>query len=128
MENPQILDHNGASNATQSMELPTSSSNSTDLLAAARQLLLESLQSSSPDALESETSAAQGAIDNGLEHPKQEHTGDVAEHGVGQQDIGDDETGLMIDATLDMIVTIVGEFYGQRDLLDGRILWGELQQ
>lgn len=34
-----------------------------------------------------------------------------------------DETTL---ATLDMIVTIVGEFYRQRDLLDGRILWGEL--
>lgn len=33
-----------------------------------------------------------------------------------------DDTTL---ATLDMIVTIVGEFYRQRDLLDGRILWGE---
>ena len=31
-----------------------------------------------------------------------------------------------IHATLDMIVTIVGEFYGQRDLLDGRLLWGEM--
>ena len=28
--------------------------------------------------------------------------------------------------TLDMIVTIVGEFYGQRDLLDIRDIWGEL--
>lgn len=31
-----------------------------------------------------------------------------------------------IHATLDMIVTIVGEFYGQRDLLDGRLLWDEM--
>ena len=29
-------------------------------------------------------------------------------------------------ATLDMIVTIVGECYGQRDLLDGRLAWEEL--
>ena len=29
-------------------------------------------------------------------------------------------------ATLDMIITVVGEFYGQRDLLAGRIVWGEL--
>ena len=28
-------------------------------------------------------------------------------------------------ATLDMIVTIVGEFYGQKDLLDAREAWGE---
>ncbi|MCJ1427796.1 hypothetical protein MMC29_005701 [Sticta canariensis] len=128
IEHPQILDHNGVSNATQSMEIPTSSSKSTDPLAAARQRLLESLQSSSPDAFESETCAAQGPTDNGLEHPKQEHMGDMAQRGVGQQDIGNDETELMIHATLDMIVTIVGEFYGQRDLLDCRILWGELQQ
>lgn len=31
-----------------------------------------------------------------------------------------------IHATLDMIVTIVGECYGQRDLLDGRLLWDEM--
>ena len=30
-------------------------------------------------------------------------------------------------AVLDMIITIVGECYGQRDLLDGRIVWGELE-
>lgn len=29
-------------------------------------------------------------------------------------------------ATLDMIATIVGECYGQRDLLDGRLAWEEL--
>jgi len=30
-------------------------------------------------------------------------------------------------AVLDMIITIVGEFYGQKDLLDGRVVWGELE-
>ena len=33
----------------------------------------------------------------------------------------------MIHSTLDMLVTIIGEFYGQRDLLDGRLLWDEMQ-
>ncbi len=32
-----------------------------------------------------------------------------------------------IHATLDMLITIIGEFYGQRDLLDGRLLWDEMQ-
>lgn len=39
-------------------------------------------------------------------------------------DIDEDITRLL--ATLDMIITVVGEFYGQRDLLAGRIVWGEL--
>jgi hypothetical protein len=30
-------------------------------------------------------------------------------------------------AVLDMIITIAGECYGQRDLLGGRIVWGELE-
>jgi hypothetical protein len=31
-----------------------------------------------------------------------------------------------VRATLDVILTIVGEFYGQRDLLDFRDIWGEV--
>ena len=38
----------------------------------------------------------------------------------------DDEHITRLLATLDMIITVVGEFYGQRDLLAGRIVWGEL--
>ena len=30
-------------------------------------------------------------------------------------------------ATLDIIVTLIGEFYGQRDLLDAREVWGEYE-
>lgn len=33
---------------------------------------------------------------------------------------------LRLHATLDMIITVVGEFYGQRDLLEGRLVWGEV--
>lgn len=32
-----------------------------------------------------------------------------------------------IHATLDILVTIIGELYGQRDLLNGRLLWDEMQ-
>ena len=38
-----------------------------------------------------------------------------------------DDQMSQIQAALDMIITVVGEFYGQRDLLDGRIVWGELE-
>lgn len=37
-----------------------------------------------------------------------------------------DVYGSSEDPALDMIITIVGECYGQRDLLEGRIVWGEL--
>lgn len=34
---------------------------------------------------------------------------------------------VTIHATLDMLITIIGEFYGQKDLLNGRLLWDEMQ-
>lgn len=39
--------------------------------------------------------------------------------------INDDASSSSINAILDMIVTVVGEFYGQRDLLGGRGVWEE---
>ena len=38
-----------------------------------------------------------------------------------------DEKKATMIATLDMLVTIIGECYGQRDLLGGRLLWDEMQ-
>ena len=35
---------------------------------------------------------------------------------------------VTMHATLNMLVTIVGELYGQRDLLSGRLVWDEMQQ
>ncbi len=32
-----------------------------------------------------------------------------------------------VHATLDMIITIIGECYGQKDLLDSRLLWEEIE-
>ena len=34
---------------------------------------------------------------------------------------------VTVHATLNMLVTIVGEMYGQRDLLSGRLVWDEMQ-
>lgn len=39
-----------------------------------------------------------------------------------------EKSELDLYATLDMIITIVGEFYGQRDLLEGRDLWDEVYE
>ncbi|KAL8894993.1 MAG: hypothetical protein Q9207_008343 [Kuettlingeria erythrocarpa] len=52
------------------------------------------------------------------------HPAPVATHGTAGED-EDEEIPLTtrISATLDMIVTIVGEEYGQKDLLDGRMMW-----
>lgn len=45
-----------------------------------------------------------------------------------REDPGDKvDVKASIFATLDMLVTIIGEFYGQKDLLGGRILWDEMQ-
>ena len=47
---------------------------------------------------------------------------------VGHGRENNSDSGVNIEAkafaTLDMIVTIVGEFYGQKDLLDAREVWG----
>lgn len=44
-----------------------------------------------------------------------------------EDDDDDDEPARYRNAVmmLDMVVTVVGEFYGQRDLLDARAVWGE---
>lgn len=125
-EHAQFLDHNGANNSTESTELPTLSSESSDPLAAARQRLLDSIYASSPDAHESKTSVAHSASHYGLKHQRQDHKLNQAEHEVDHQGTGDDERALTIHATLDMIITVIGEFYGQKDLLDGRLLWDEM--
>ncbi|KAJ5095659.1 hypothetical protein NUU61_005015 [Penicillium alfredii] len=49
---------------------------------------------------------------------------DVADPGDGHEDEDESEdTAQQSRAMLDMIVTVAGEFYGQRDLLDAREAW-----
>ena len=55
--------------------------------------------------------------------------GGNARNGAVEQENGVDTTLEQMSDThamLDMVVTIVGECYGQRDLLDGRLAWEEI--
>ena len=49
---------------------------------------------------------------------------DAVASGQGKVDENDVQS---VHATLDMIITIIGECYGQKDLLDGRLLWEEIE-
>lgn len=79
------------------------------------------------------------ASDNSLENARKDLLAVLASDGIGKDmNEGDrvieeekDRDLIMkqvsvIHATLDMIITIVGECYGQRDLLDSRLAWEEL--
>ncbi|KAI4170485.1 MAG: hypothetical protein LQ346_008855 [Caloplaca aetnensis] len=109
-----------------------------DDVAMAKQRLLATLQrddgtSEHPD-LPSQAGANNGSLDPKAAQPdptaisstlpaEGSHPGPAVPHGtVGEED---EEIPLTtrISATLDMIVTIVGEEYGQKDLLDGRMMW-----
>ena len=57
--------------------------------------------------------------------PKHANTGLNVEAEGGLKESSDEKAEIL--ATLDILVTIIGEFYGQRDLLDGRLLWDEMQ-
>ncbi len=83
-----------------------------DALAAARARMLASL-----DAAHQKPEVNNDA--EGQYHQQDQGTGGE----LGREGVMGEEA---VHATLDMIVTIVGEFYGQRDLLDGRVLWDEM--
>ena len=92
-------------------------------LAKAKQRILNSLGTDQAETASPETNARNEA---GVQSPAQTHT--VTELEVDGEEClkdGADEKA-MLHATLDMVVTIIGEFYGQRDLLDGRLLWDEM--
>lgn len=93
-------------------------------LAKAKQHILDSLATNQLQSHSSETSPMN---EDGIQNPTQTHTITESEaNGEGGLKEGADETA-MLHATLDMLVTIIGEFYGQKDLLDGRLLWDEMQ-
>lgn len=139
-DNSELLDPNKTSlviSATQALtpsntdppKLPPGQSDpapdTSDALAQARQRLLSALpQSSSP-------SSASNIPTGGTNDLLREHNDDDTQQAVPEVNAameGGNERygGTNIFATLDMITTIVGEFYGQRDLLDGRFLWDEI--
>lgn len=113
-----IVDHD-----TNSEAHPIAAMSDADL-AKAKQRILDSLGTNQAKTDSSETNARNG---DGTQSPARPHpvTEPEMEGGGGLEERADEK--LVLHATLDMLVTIIGEFYGQRDLLDGRLLWDEVQ-
>ena len=88
-----------------------------DPLAAGKTNLLSSLTPEPPATLAQD---ATQPLANG--HPTSSDIPSTAQPETDQQR----EQAIRLYATLDMIITIVGEFYGQRDLLEGRLVWGKI--
>ena len=88
----------------------SSSIHNVDPMLEARQRLLSSLPPPSPKVANTTISAK----------PRESHE---LETGTDDDSGGLDRSSLQIYATLDTIITIVGEIYGQRDLLPGRWSW-----
>lgn len=112
----------------------TSLDDSPHLVEAAKQLLLKSpTEGSLGEATNAETRSLGSKPAYALEserEPGREEAQKIVESetricNAGKQ--GDDEESTKMHATLDMIITIVGELYGQKDLLPGRLLWDEME-
>ena len=87
----------------------------------ARQRILSSLEPTN------EIQKTSNPIDaNTLPSPNHHHVPEEEANSTTTTPIKPSVDQQAIHATLDMIVTIVGEFYGQKDLLDGRLLWDEM--
>ena len=93
-------------------------------IAEAKQRILDTLDNHQAQADPTETNANN---EDGVRHPASTYS--VTELEVdGKRGLSESANeDATIHATLDMLVTIIGEFYGQRDLLDGRLLWDEMQ-
>ena len=102
---------------------PTATTPDTDL-AKAKQHIIDSLGTNQAWAHSTETNAGNG---DDIQSPTPTYpiTELGLDGGVGLEERADEKA--VIHATLDMLITIIGEFYGQRDLLDGRLLWDEMQ-
>ena len=93
-------------------------------LEKAKQHMLNSLSTNQAQTDSAETNASN---DDSTEIPVPKHadTGLKVEVEGGLKERSDEKADLL--ATLDILVTIIGELYGQRDLLDGRLLWDEME-
>lgn len=111
----------------------TAIDDSPHLIEAAKQLLLESftLESSGEvtiaetRTLGSKPAQVESERESGPEEPQKLVELETPIYNAGKQE--DDEKSFKMHAALDMIITIVGELYGQKDLLPGRLLWDEME-
>lgn len=98
------------------------------LLAEARDRVLSTLPPSSQAEDDPKSQMPSRSDDAGfvgeLETPRHTETEIVANQEIESTRSAFDQMAMR--ATLDMLVTIIGECYGQRDLLDGRLLWDEI--
>lgn len=125
---------NEATDTIISAALPSDST--TDPLAPARQRLLDLLEPAAPTPTSPNTTTATTATTaaNPSTPPATHQAAETPAHhqsaqapGTTDQDEDDGpETSLRANGTLDMIITVVGEFYGQKDLLNARLLWDEM--
>ena len=92
-------------------------------LAEARKRVIASLGSAEPARPPLRSKAVQ-------DHPEEENVASTEPQAdaVASGPAKAEKTDLnSVHAALDIIVTIIGACYGQRDLLDGRLLWEELE-
>ncbi|KAJ5487076.1 hypothetical protein N7530_001376 [Penicillium desertorum] len=91
----------------------------------------ESKQEELPEAAEAQGSSMADASleESDLEAAKArlqarlQNSSDSVEAPAGCDDIEEDDWSIQTHALLDMIITVVGEFFGQRDLLKEREIW-----
>lgn len=89
-------------------------------LAKAKQYILDSLNNSQA---QTDTTATNASHEEGIQEPTPTcPITEVEMDGEGDGVAERVDKKATIHATLDMLVTIIGECYGQRDLLDGRLL------
>ena len=92
-------------------------------LAEARKRIIASLDSAEPTEPSVGSKAVQDQTEEGHEASIEPQEDTVA-NGLAKVEQNNLHN---VHATLDIIVTIIGEYYGQRDLLDGRLLWEEIE-
>ncbi|KAL8830182.1 MAG: hypothetical protein Q9191_001578 [Dirinaria sp. TL-2023a] len=121
---PSIEDATAGAQAQVETQDEPAQSGFSDSLEAAKARILATLPSESPSPKPDTTDQAAGVQTpsslslHGVAPASSEDAAAPALDGV-------DEQAIKLQATLNMIITVVGEFYGQRDLLPGRLSWDE---
>ena len=114
-----ILQNPSRQNDTSKIHPPTIAGSDTDI-AKAKQRILDSLVTNHPP----DTNPSNSEDDARKPLPNTHPVSETKPN--GRESASPDEKKKTLLATLDMLVTVIGEFYGQRDLLGGRLMWEEM--
>ena len=96
----------------------------TDLAQAKRRILKSTSHS---QALQIESRETNASSEDGIQKSTMTHPAIEVEVDSERTLTEGPEKKETIHATSDMLITIIGNFYGQGNLLDGRLLWDEMQ-